>query len=99
MSTNKTIKTRISHKHDIEENWNMAVNFKPLAGELIIYDPDSTHPYSRFKIGDGETSVSSLPFAFHSKEEIDSLEIISVADIDAICGTTIQVAIDNEVTF
>ena len=63
MATNKTIKTRISHKHDTEANWNAAVNFKPLAGELIIYDIDDTHSQPRFKIGDGETLVTALPFA------------------------------------
>ena len=36
----KTINTRISQKHDFEINWNKAVNFKPNAGELIIYDAE-----------------------------------------------------------
>ena len=37
------IKGRIINKHDTEENWNKAVNFAPLLGETIVYDPDSTH--------------------------------------------------------
>ena len=58
---NKTVKTRVQNKHDIEANWKNA-SFAPLAGELIVYDPDSTYSYSRFKIGDGKTAIGSLPF-------------------------------------
>lgn len=58
----KTFKGRIQNKHDTEANWNAAVNFKPLAGELIIYDEDNTHSTPRFKVGDGNTLVSNLPF-------------------------------------
>lgn len=58
----KTFKGRIQNKHDTEANWNAAVNFKPLAGELIIYDEDNTHSTPRFKVGDGNTLVNNLPF-------------------------------------
>ena len=58
----KTFKGRIQNKHDTEANWNAAVNFKPLAGELIIYDEDNTHSTPRFKVGDGSTLVNNLPF-------------------------------------
>lgn len=58
----KTFKGRVQNKHDTEANWNAAVNFKPLAGELIIYDEDNTHSTPRFKVGDGSTLVSDLPF-------------------------------------
>ena len=66
-STN-TIKTRIQLKSDTEANWNKAGpkegsdGFVPLLGELIVYTADSTHPFSRLKIGDGNTNVVSLPF-------------------------------------
>ena len=60
MST-KTINTRVINKHDVEANWNKAVNFIPKAGEMIIYDADGTNPV-RIKIGDGITVVNSLPF-------------------------------------
>lgn len=53
--------TRIQLKHDTETNWNKAVNFIPKAGEMIIYDADSTNPV-RIKIGDGITVVNNLPF-------------------------------------
>ena len=58
----KTIKSRIVHKHDSEANWNRSTNFVPKQGELIIYDTDTNHSYARVKIGDGTTNVSSLPF-------------------------------------
>ena len=58
----KTIKSRIVHKHDSETNWNKATSFIPKQGELIIYDKDSTYSYERFKIGDGSTTVVNLPF-------------------------------------
>lgn len=89
----KIMKTRIIHKHDTEENWNKATNFIPKQGELIIYDKDATYDYERFKIGDGETNVNSLPFV------TDNLELITVNDIDTICATIIQVATASEVTF
>jgi len=72
----ETIKTRIQLKNDTEENWNRSVlstdntagtkesgnSFIPLKGEVIIYSTDDTHPFSRFKVGDGKTDVISLPF-------------------------------------
>ena len=57
------INTRIKNKHDTEAHWNNATNFIPLAGEIIVYDMDSIYPYPRFKVGDGKTSVSNLPFS------------------------------------
>ena len=43
----KTIKTRVQHKHDLEFNWNLATGFIPLQGELIVYDieVDDVHQY------------------------------------------------------
>jgi hypothetical protein len=66
----KTIKTRIIHKHDIEAHWMLANNFVPKDGEIIIYDIDSNgsttdpkgHTVKRYKIGDGKTKVNDLPF-------------------------------------
>ena len=61
MATN-TIKTRIQLKNDTEAHWNLAVNFVPKEGEVIIYSADDTHPFSRLKVGDGNTTVINLPF-------------------------------------
>ena len=67
-TSNNTIKTRIQLKSDTEANWNKAGpkegsnGFVPLSGELIVYIPDATHPFSRLKVGDGITNVVNLPF-------------------------------------
>lgn len=59
----KNINTRIQNKHDTEANWSQIHwGFTPLAGELIIYDPDENHSLPRFKIGDGVTQLESLKF-------------------------------------
>ena len=60
----KVMNTRIMLKHDTEANWKKATVFIPKAGEVIIYDKDSTHTRPRIKIGDGETLVSALPFVY-----------------------------------
>lgn len=105
MATRTFNNARIVHKHDTEENWLKASNFTPKQGEFIVYDVDSTHTYQRFKIGDGVTNVNDLPFVtdlsnYYTKPDIDSMEFISIADIDEICGTTITMASNNEeVTF
>lgn len=79
----KTLFTRVQQKHDIEANWMKAVNFAPKVGEIIVYDPDSNHTYSRVKIGDGVTLVSDLPFV---GEEV-AARAITNSEIDAICAT------------
>lgn len=97
MSTNgtKAIKGRISHKHGTEEHWILSVYtdtskttlrdnpFIPLAGELIVYDPDSVYDYPRFKFGDpddregGRRNVDQLPFVeCLAIENVDSIEDI-----------------------
>ena len=53
----KTLKTRIKHKTDTSENWAKATTFKPLQGEIIIYSD-----IKKFKVGDGTTLLSALPF-------------------------------------
>ena len=62
MSIEKNMNTRIQHKHDIESNWNKALNFIPKIGELIVYDVDENYNYSRFKIGDGVRTINDLEF-------------------------------------
>lgn len=74
----KNIKTRIQLKNDTEENWNKATHFVPLAGEVIIYSADDTHPFSRIKIGDGETTVINLPFIDASTVNGSSVEDLKI---------------------
>ena len=57
------LKTRVINKHDTEANWSQATNFIPLDGEIIVYEADSTHDYPRFKVGNGTSNVSQLPFS------------------------------------
>lgn len=59
---NKNIYSRMQQKHDIQANWEKAVNFIPLEGEIIIYDPDENNSNSRIKIGDGKTKINDLDF-------------------------------------
>ena len=59
----KILQTRIQNKHDIEANWNLATNFIPLAGEIIIYDD-----LNKIKIGNGTTLLSNLPFFNNSSD-------------------------------
>lgn len=79
----KTLKTRIIHKHDVELNWNKAINFIPKQGEIIVYDIDSNHSYERIKVGDGATNVNNLPFV---------ISTLTNDEIDAICGASIYSA-------
>lgn len=59
----RSITARVIHMHDVESNWVKCTSFVPQISEIIVYDPDSTYTYPRFKIGDGKTSVVNLPFA------------------------------------
>lgn len=68
----KKVKIRIQQKHDIEANW-VNSELVPMAGEVIVYDIDSTHTYERFKIGDGETVVSKLPFTVNPHTHDDKV--------------------------
>ena len=79
----ETIKTRIQLKNDTEENWNKAINFTPKKGEVIIYSADDTHPFSRLKVGDGNTTVINLPFIDAATLNGIKIEIGSVVEWQA----------------
>lgn len=76
MAIEKLLNSRIQHKHDVEENWEKAVNFIPKEGEFIIYDPDDRIHFYRIKIGDGSTPVGTLPF-FMVEEVSDLIESLA----------------------
>ena len=82
--SNNTIKTRIQLKSDTEANWNKAgpkegsAGFVPLPGELIVYTPDATHPFSRLKVGDGQTNIVSLPFIDSGTLNGNETEIVKI---------------------
>ena len=81
MATEKTLKTRVVLKHDTEANWETAGKaanpFIPKKGEVIIYDPDGTHTYSRQKVGDGIKNINALPFLGVTVGTADSSENLS----------------------
>lgn len=56
-----TIKTRIKNKNAKEASWETS-SLVPLAGEVVVYNTDSSHSNPRIKVGDGQNSVSALPF-------------------------------------
>ena len=62
MAEPRKIKTRVVNKHATAAVWKDKTNFKPLQGEFVIYDQDSSNPTPRIKIGDGSTPVTELPF-------------------------------------
>ena len=70
------MKERITLKHDLAENWAKAVNFIPLAGEIIIYDGIVENgvyiEFPKLKIGDGKTRLNDLPFMNLSLKEDNS---------------------------
>lgn len=76
----KEIKSRVILKHDTEAHWQLAINFTPKQGEIIIYDIDSNHSYERIKIGDGTTNVNNLPFADANKVDKISGKSLSTND-------------------
>lgn len=89
MANPKVFNGRIAMKHDTAEHWGQATNFRPLPGELIIYDPDETHPYPRIRVGVAEDPnanpiigklLPELPFVD------EHTEAISIKEINKMCG-------------
>lgn len=65
----KIFSGRIKMKYDTTENWNKAINFIPLRGEVIVYsdyyqieNDGETKITPAIKIGDGLAYVVDLPF-------------------------------------
>lgn len=100
----KTLKSRIVHKHDVESNWLLATNFTPKQGEIIVYDIDENYNYERFKIGDGVQNVNTLPFVNDAlKSELveqigevdEKVDAVSVLVGDTAVSTQITDALDS----
>lgn len=90
-----TINSRIQLKRDTTENWNNAVGFIPLPGEVIVYEDYETKTYTiqengqivtktvnipNIKIGTGNAYVQDLAFVDEKTREI-LLEHIHNQDI------------------
>ena len=56
------MKARVSNLHKTAAEWLKLKDWKPEAGELIVYDPDSEFNYARVKLGDGSHTLTELPF-------------------------------------
>lgn len=80
----KILNTRIQQKHGTNEDWSKATNFKPLNGEFIIYDADSTHTIPRIKVGNNNTQVQDLPFFFEGFTEAELLNLLTNAVVLSI---------------
>ena len=66
----KESKTRVQPKCGTKAEWDKATTFVPLKNELIVYTD-----IGQFKIGDGVTTVTKLPF---KDEEYSDAEIINL---------------------
>lgn len=79
------------------------INKKALTGNISLGASDvGAVPTTRKVNGkalSADITLSASDVSAYTKAQIDSMEFITVADIDAICGTTIQVATASEVTF
>ena len=76
------MKARVSNLCNTEAGWNK-LNFTPLPGELIVYDPDEKHSYARLKVGDGKTSLHQLPFFTETYVDVKLAELQLIATADA----------------
>ena len=56
-----TVNTRIQIKHDTTENWNNAVGFIPLPGEIIVYDDYEVKTYTVEEYGEMVTKTALIP--------------------------------------
>lgn len=56
-----TVNTRIKIKHDTTENWNNAVGFIPLPGEIIVYDDYEIKTYTVEEYGEVITKTALIP--------------------------------------
>ena len=64
----KTLNSRVIHKHDTEVNWSNTTNFIPKIGEIIVYDPDEKISVRVVKISFEEYEVLANKFSIQEKE-------------------------------
>jgi hypothetical protein len=82
------MKARISQLHKTELEWQEYVQLVPEPGELIVYDPDESHPYARVKLGDGVHTLKELDFFIDSAiaEALNQIKFATVNDGGRING-------------
>ena len=69
MAEHKVLNSRVLLKNDLAAEWAKVPDFIPLEGEIIIYNYDN-EAAPKFKIGNGSTKISVLPF-FNNLEELN----------------------------
>ena len=95
----KRLSGRLVNKHDTAAHWSNATTFVPMAGELIVYDADSTYSYERLKVGDGTTNVNALPFVDDALREELLSQIGTVDDkVDAVSTLVGDTAVSEQIT-
>ena len=52
---------RIRLKHDTTANWNNAIGFIPMPGEVIIYDDYQTKTWQEMEYGEMVTKTKNIP--------------------------------------
>lgn len=60
------MKARISQLHKTEAEWQKYSDTILEPGEFIVYAPDTSHTYSRIKVGDGKRTIAELDFFIDS---------------------------------
>lgn len=55
------IEARIQSKHDTTANWNAAIGFIPLPGEVIIYDDFEVKTWEEEEYGEIVTKTVNIP--------------------------------------
>ena len=55
------VQARIQSKHDTTANWDAAIGFIPLAGEIIIYDDWKTKTWTVEEYGETVTKTVNIP--------------------------------------
>lgn len=55
------IDARIRSKHDTTANWNNAIGFIPMAGEIIIYDDYQVKTWQEQEYGETVTKTKNIP--------------------------------------
>lgn len=78
MAYYNVIETRIKNKHDINENWESNDPIL-LDGEIVFVTGDNGE--IQFKIGDGESTYTELPFLKFKDMEVTGESVVSTAPV------------------
>ena len=89
----KVINGRLVQKHGTYGDWNLAENFVPMKGELIVFQPSDEEVAEgkilNFKIGNNISAAKSddLPFLLN---RIPDEEIYAICNMSIVSGGEVQ---------